>query len=288
MVRASVSVSFLRSLTILLSALSVGLSAQCLDQEYMPATLNVRADPGGMLLTVQKGGRLEQIDVAVFGGGGFQCRVHSVPAGGPSGGTNDNVLASRIGNFPAGQNTVVSLDFSSDNVFLQAGQQVLISVRGSSWEGTTGGYEGGEGYRIIPFQPGWQPTTIDYAFRMYTRPSELTYTQPVPGGLDVEVTNGPPSAFYLNMFTTDTTNASSLGTGWWGGLHIPINEFLFLSGLTFPPFQGFLDSAGGSFYSYPAGSLSGASGMTIYANVHFFAPNGTLLNVTPTVAYTFP
>lgn len=117
---------------------------------------------------------------------------------------------------------------------------------------------------------------------------QLNYSQPNPGGLDVRVAGGPANHFYMNVFSLDPANGTSPGTGFWGGLHIPFSDLGLFFTLTAPPYQGQLDASGGSFYSFPAGSLTGAAGVTIYANVHAFdlAQGFAIADVTPVVTYT--
>jgi hypothetical protein len=79
---------------------------------------------------------------------------------------------------------------------------------------------------------------------------------------DFSVTNlcGPPGSLYFTAITFDPANATSLGTGWWGGLHISllelasevVNGYAYGPGL---PFVGILDANGESWWGLPPGSV---------------------------------
>lgn len=277
-------------------ALSSAVFAQCVDQSFtgLPTLSAGISNARAQTFTCAVAGKLTRVECSVGGGGQVTGRLHSVPPGGPMGGLTTNVLATRTATAPNGGVIVVSFDFAAENIQVVPGQVLMISVEGPGYwyARNTSGYAGGSAWFRDPGSgiANWAPMAAsdDLFFRTYVQTLQLTYTQPVPGGLDIAITGGCPGDRYFTAFTTNAANANGgLGAGWWGGLHIPFDELLFLGSLDFPPYRGFLSLGGTTSYSYPAGSLSGAAGITIYANVHTFDwITGLPTNVSPPVAYT--
>lgn len=284
--------------SLMVPLLTATLIGQTLDQDFSPGNTGSASGsrfPRAQTFTVGLAGTLSQVDVILNNGSGtFTCRLHSVPAGGPTGNQSSNVLATSTTTASSGFVGAVSFDFESAAIQVTPGDVLMISLQspgGNWWSASGNRYTGGDSYAINTNlgQTSWSRTSGDLQFRTFVRePFSLSYSQPVTGGLDVMAQDGPPSAFYFHVFTTDAANSGAgLGTGWWGGLHIPIGEFLSLANIPFAPIQGNLDSSGALAFTFPPPATVGLSGVTIYANVHAFDPATMFLqDVTPVIAYT--
>lgn len=109
-----------------------------------------------------------------------------------------------------------------------------------------------------------------------------------PMGVSIDISSCFPDHDYVTAFTFDGANAGAgFRTGWWGGLHISVNELLSALNSPFAPFRGTLDSSGNAVTQIVA-DVSSVSGVTIYANVTLFDPTGGYLVVqSQPIAYTF-
>lgn len=140
-----------------------------------------------------------------------------------------------------------------------------------------------------PFEARDRPVSWSGAVRYAPAPQfTVSYNQPASGALELHVVNGPPNHRYLYAFTFAAANANGgLGSGWWGGLHIPFHELALLVATPVVPFQGVLDANGELFYSWPDEAASVLAGLTVYANVHAFDPaTGIPSDVTEPIEYT--
>lgn len=110
---------------------------------------------------------------------------------------------------------------------------------------------------------------------------ELVLTQPAGLG-SLSVTNqwGVPGHVYLSVFSPEPANATSPGTGWWGGLHIGYDLLFLQFGVQTPPFVGVLDAAGGSGFLFPAGSFTPLAGYTFWGVTRSFDPTQFYLSNT--------
>ena len=80
------------------------------------------------------------------------------------------------------------------------------------------------------------------------------------GLFNLDLLAGTPFAQYYTVASFDALNLSFPGTGWWGGMHITVQDAFAQIALPFPPFRGNLDSVGDAPFSlfYPP-TLTGTS-----------------------------
>lgn len=111
----------------------------------------------------------------------------------------------------------------------------------------------------------------------------LDITQPAgPGSVRIAVSGGIPNASYLTAISFDPANGTAPGTGYWGGLHIPLGALLAQFGFGVPPFTGVLDGQGEAVFSLPGGSL--APGFpTSYCVTRTFDPAFTVVTATTSI-----
>lgn len=131
------------------------------------------------------------------------------------------------------------------------------------------------------------PESGAYLVRRFP-PTSLTYVQVPSGDLHINLVSDKPNHFYVNAITQDPANANGgLGSGWWGGLHIPISELIAILSLPAAPFQGNLNGNATMSFIIPAAGLSGLSGLTFYSNATLFDDTtGQQSGVSPAVAFT--
>jgi hypothetical protein len=122
-------------------------------------------------------------------------------------------------------------------------------------------------------------------------PLLLDVTAPFgPGSLEVRtIAFTHPFAVAFSVFTTHPTNATSLGSGPWMGLHITSPEVVSQFLANVPPFLHTLDAQGLASWTAPAGTMAGLSGLTAYGVTVFVdLSTGQLLAQSEPIAFTFP
>ncbi|NRA95617.1 MAG: hypothetical protein HRU14_05345 [Planctomycetes bacterium] len=93
----------------------------------------------------------------------------------------------------------------------------------------------------------------------------LSYDQ-TTGFISARNLAGPPNEDYVSVITTDPANANGgLGTGWFGGLHIPWSGLVAQVTAFGNPFTGQLDAHGASFGTHMSPVPPGLIGVPFYA-----------------------
>jgi hypothetical protein len=102
------------------------------------------------------------------------------------------------------------------------------------------------------------------------------------GSVRISNSCGAPGHAYFTAITTNPGNqGAGMGTGWWGGLHIGLDELFHQYSIGSPPFFGVLDTSGASLWTLPAGTLPPSlSGVSFFAVTRAFAPAGLVLTGT--------
>jgi len=206
--------------TLALALLAGRSTAQaCVDQEYLPAQVNLAPWTGGQqtlaqTFTVGRTGTLASVDVLVTGGSGSTLGLAAyilTTAGSPPLPRTvvavGSVQASAV-SFPP---RTVNIDLSRSNLPVASGQVlaiVLDSAHPYDWYGSTGpgSYGGGQAFSTWVCGPGcvtWFPVAgpADFGFRTHVVPdaSWSNYGSGHPG------TTGVPRLFVTTNQATNTT-----------------------------------------------------------------------------------
>ena len=145
-------------------------------------------------------------------------------------------------------------------------QQTGFSAMNDTWDGIHPNDTGG-----LKMAERWLVAIGDYLPDLHL----LLSPRRGPESAYLRHLGGIPGNDVLTVYTIDPANANGgLGSGWFGGLHIPFNDIVMQYLAQVPPFFDTLDATGSSLYSISPGGLPGLSGMTLYSVSHTIDPVG--------------